>query len=278
MNTMTDHIVQEESRRFGTSFLSEVTVLILTANEAPNIGRTLGKLQRIRRVIVVDSFSDDRTLEIIRKHGSVELRQRHFDSHADQWNFGIDQVTSEWVLALDADYQLTDSFVSELETLSPSAAVDAYYVRFKYCIGGKALRGTLYPPRAVLFRRSRCRYEQHGHTQVLKIDGEYRWLRSSIYHDDRKPLSDWLKAQDRYAVLEAKHLLTKPIHQLNVADRLRRLILPAPLLVFLYTLFIKRSILDGWPGWYYVFQRTLAEALLSLRLVEAKLSSRRLLE
>jgi hypothetical protein len=56
-----------------------------------------------------------------------------------------------------------------------------------------------------------------------------------------------------------------------VQDRIRRQIIFAPALIFFYTLFGKGLIFDGWPGWYYVFQRTLAEVLLSLRLIEQKL-------
>ena|SRR5437762_2003288 len=255
-----------------TSVLDELTALILTCNEASNIGRTLDKLRWACRVVVVDSFSVDSTCDIIRTHSNAEIRQRHFDNHANQWNYGLTQVESEWVLSLDADYQVTDSLVSELSALSPDEATDAYYVRFKYCIEGRPLRGTLYPPRAVLFRRSRCRYEQNGHTQLLRIGGKHSCLKSFIYHDDRKPLSTWLKAQNRYALLEAQHLLANSGSELNIADRVRRWLVPAPPLVFFYTLFVKGLVLNGWPGWYYALQRTLAEILLSLRLIEARLA------
>jgi glycosyltransferase involved in cell wall biosynthesis len=269
-------LVHERWSISADSFLDEVTVLILTCNEARNIGRTLDKLQWARRVIVVDSFSKDETLNVIRqKHASAEIVQRDFDNHTSQWNYGLDAVDGEWVLSLDADYQLTDSFISELQTLRPPEQIAAYYVRFRYCIEGQALRNTLYPPRAVLFRKSRCRYEQNGHTQLLRIAGQHGWLNSFIDHDDRKPLSNWLKAQDRYAVLEARHLISNPVNQLNLADQMRRWILPAPVLVFFYTLFAKRLFFDGWAGWYYVFQRTLAEMLLSLRLIEARVQKHR---
>jgi len=224
---------------------------------------------------VVDRFILDRTCDIAHEYKNDKVVQSHCDNHADQWNHGLERVNSEWILALDADYQISDSFVDEIRTLIPPRTVHAYFAHFKYCIEGRPLRGTLYPPRAVLFRRLSCRYEQEGHTQILRIYGQYGSLQSPIYHDDRKSLSDWLKAQDRYALLEAHHLLTSSSSELNFADRLRLWMLPAPFLVFFYTLFVKGLILDGWPGWYYVFQRTLAELLLSLRLIEAKLGSQK---
>jgi len=253
------------------SILDETTVLILTYNEEANIRRTLSNLQWARRIVVVDSFSTDETINILHMDSRVEVHQRRFDSHANQWNYGLDRIQSEWVLALDADYQITEYFVEELRSLSPPQTVDGYYARFKYMVNGRVLRATLYPPRAVLFKCSRCRYEQNGHTQVLQIPGPTGWLNSPIHHDDRKPLSDWLRAQDKYTLLEAHYLTRYPADKLNFADRLRNWIIPAPVIVFLYTLFIRGLILDGWRGWYYVSQRTLAEILLSLRLLEIRL-------
>ena len=92
-------------------------------------------------------------------------------------------------------------------------------------------------------------------------------LRHRIQHDDRKPLSRWVTEQDRYAKVEAAHLLAQPNDSLNRQDRLRKQIFFAPPIIFLYLLFGRGLILDGWPGWYYVCQRTFAEILLSLRLL-----------
>ena len=253
--------------------LNEITPLVLTYNEAPNIGRALGRLKWAREIVLVDSFSTDETLEIARSFPQVRALQRKFDNHTTQWNYGIDQCQSRWVLSLDADYILSDVLIHELEALKLADDTAACYARFRYCIGGRPLRGTLYPPRAVLFRKDKCRYEPDGHTQRLCITGATGWLRHSIDHDDRKPFARWLQAQDRYTELEAAKLLSTPVGQLRFPDRLRRKIIFAPALVFLYTMFGKGLILDGWPGWYYVFQRTLAETLLSLRLLENKLKS-----
>jgi len=90
-------------------------------------------------------------------------------------------------------------------------------------------------------------------------------------HDDRKPLSRWLTSQDRYAKLEADKLTRTPASALGLNDRIRKTIILGPPVVLLYTLFVRGVILDGWAGWYYAFQRALAETLLSLRLIEAKL-------
>jgi len=249
----------------------EITPLILTFNEAPNIRRTLEKLSWAKEILVVDSFSADETLEMVRSFPNTRIVQRAFDAHAAQWNHGLEQCGSEWVLALDADYVLSADLVDELRRFEPHSGIAAYFARFRYCVYGRPLRGTLYPPRAVLFRRDQCRYDQDGHTQRLRVDGRTGWLSGFIDHDDRKPLSHWLWAQDRYAALEVEKLLQSTATELPIQDRLRRLIFLSPGLVFLYALLGKGLIFDGWPGWYYAFQRTLAEIILSLRLLEEKL-------
>jgi glycosyltransferase involved in cell wall biosynthesis len=251
--------------------LSQVTPLILTYNEAPNIERTLSRLTWSSRIIVVDSFSTDETCDIVRRFPQAEILQRKFDDHTAQWNFGLKQIKTEWVLTLDADYVLSEELVGELKRWSPSPAVAAYFASFRYCIFGQPLRASLYPPRAVLCRRQTCRYEPDGHTQKLVIPGATRNLAGVIFHDDRKSLSHWLWAQDRYTALEVKKLLAASPADLAMQDRLRRLVVPAPALVFLYTWFGKGLIFEGWRGWYYVLQRTLAEIILSLRLVEQTL-------
>jgi glycosyltransferase involved in cell wall biosynthesis len=250
---------------------AEITALILTYNEAPNLKRTLDRLGSVKEIVVVDSYSTDDTLDIARSFPQVRIVQREFDSHTAQWNFGLEECRSEWVLSLDADYILTPELEAELFDFQPRSGAMAYRARFAYCINGRTLRGTLYPPRVVLFRKNCARYVQDGHTQILRVDGPIDRLQGKILHDDRKPLTHWLWAQDRYAQLEVQKLLARPISELRLQDRLRRRLVFAPAVVFFYTLFFKGLILDGWPGWFYVLQRTYTELLLSLRLLEAKL-------
>src|SRR5439155_15054158 len=109
-----------------------------------------------------------------------------------------------------------------------------------------------------------------GHGHCVSVEGPTKTLSGWIDHDDRKSLERWLSEQSRYAMAETKKLLETPSNDLNFPDRLRLWVLPAPFLVFFYTLFVKGLVLDGWPGWYYVFQRTLAEVILSLRLIETR--------
>jgi hypothetical protein len=152
--------------------------------------------------------------------------------------------------------------------------VGGYLVSFRYCIHGRPLSGTLYPPVVALYRREGARYVQHGHTQRAVVRGGIERLRGRIDHDDRKPLSRWLSAQQNYARLEADYLLAKPRRELRRTDRLRLMGWPSPMLTFLYTLIGKGCIFDGWAGWSYVLQRTLAETVLALEIVDRRLRGR----
>jgi glycosyltransferase involved in cell wall biosynthesis len=249
---------------------TELTALVLTFNEAPNLRRTLEKLCWLHEVVVLDSFSTDETLAIARSFPQVRVVQRAFDTFAAQCNFGLQQVRTEWVLSLDADYVLTDDLVSELKSLQPPEQVAGYTAGFDYCVWGHVLRACLYPPRTVLYRRSRAAYENDGHAHRVRVAGELADLHGRIQHDDRKPLSRWLWAQARYTDHEVAKLAAAKPADLSLPDRLRKLVFIAPPLVLFYTLFARGVILDGWPGLYYAFQRVVAEMILSLKLLEAK--------
>ena len=254
------------------SFLEQISVLILTYNEASNIGRTLNVLSAFPDILVLDSGSTDETIEIVKKSSDARIVTRLFDSHAAQWNYGVRQCRNPWVLALDADYVVPGELVHEIARLGPSASIGGYRVSFRYFVFGRPLRGALYPPVVVLYRRDSTHYRQDGHTQRAAVDGTIEELRTRIDHDDRKPLSRWLTSQQKYAKLEADHLLAQLPACLSRADRIRLMAWPAPILVFLYTLFASRCILDGWPGWLYVLQRTVAEIMIALELIYRRLN------
>ncbi len=248
--------------------LDHITPLILTYNEAANIDRTLAALGWAKQIVVVDSISTDDTLAILNRYPSVKLFTRPFDTHATQWNFGLAQVETPWCLSLDADYYVTPDLVAELQQLQPSAPVDGYFIPFRYCVLGQPLRGTILPPRQALFRCDRAHYIDDGHTQLLQVKGDSASLTSPILHDDRKPLSHWLWAQDRYMVLEAQKLTQTPRSELSTADKIRNTKVLAPFVILVYCLILKGGLLDGWRGWYYAAQRTLAELLLAIHLIE----------
>jgi glycosyltransferase involved in cell wall biosynthesis len=248
-------------------------VVILTFNESANIARTLSGVAWAREIVVVDSGSTDDTREIAARHPGVRVVQRPFTSHADQWNFAVHEtnIASEWVLALDADFQITGDLAAEIESLAPPRQVNGYWASFEYCIDGVPLRGAAYPPVAVLYRRAHARYDQDGHTQRVRIIGEVGTLTHRILHDDRKPLAHWLAAQIRYMQLESEKLLRSRTADLGWIDRVRLTLVVMPPAMFLYCYLLRGGVLDGTRGLFYATQRAAAEAILSLYLIERRL-------
>ena len=254
------------------SLLNEVTPVVITWNEEPNIKRVFDQLVWARDVVVVDSGSSDGTLALLAGYPNVRVFENAFRSHADQWNFALREpsIATDWVLSIDADYVLSDALVAELGSLDPAPDVAGYSARFVYWALGRPLRGSLYTPRVVLFRITQGQYDQEGHTQRLRLRGMVHTLTSPVFHDDRKPLSRWLANQERYATLEAQRLLNAPPAKLDWADRIRQTASVAPALVAVYCLLIKGCILDGRAGLHYTFQRVVAECLLAMRIWEMR--------
>src|SRR5215217_8821199 len=248
--------------------LDQITPLILTYNEAPNIARSLGALSWAKDIVVVDSFSDDNTVEIAKSFPRVRVFQRAFDCHRNQWEFGLTQtgISTPWVLALDADYVLSDKLIAELKNLTPRNETAGYRASFVYCIKGRKLRSGIYLPVTVLYRREAATYVQDGHTQRIALEGAMEDLRAPIFHDDRKSLRRWFSSQARYTELEAQKLRAADPAELAFTDRLRRWRFVVPPVMLVYCLFVRGGILDGWAGFYYAFQRAMAEAMLSHRL------------
>lgn len=248
--------------------LDQITPLILTYNEAPNIARALRGLDWARDVVVVDSFSDDDTVKIAASFPRVRIFQRVFDCHRNQWEFGLKEtgLSTPWVLALDADYGVSTDLIAELNTLTPDPQTAGYRANFVYCIKGRELRSGIYPPVTVLYRREAASYIQDGHTQRVALQGVIETLRAPMLHDDRKSLRRWFSSQAKYTELEAQKLRAADPAELRLPDRLRRWRIIVPPAMLVYCLIVRGGILDGRAGFYYAFQRAMAELMLSHRL------------
>ena len=251
-----------------------LNAVILTWNEQENIARTLSHLTWLEKVIIVDSGSTDKTLELARSFTNTEIYIREFDTHASQWNYGLSLSNSEWILSLDADYILPYAFIEEIRGYILKREYSAFTTEFNFVIFERPLNSNNTTPRPVLFKRSDCIYYDDGHTQRLRINGKTGDFKSKILHDDRKPLSRWLHNQAAYSVKEADMLLYAG-KNLSFLEKLRKRKVFTPLLMFFFCLFRKRMIFNGWRGWHYTLQRTIVEMLISLRLTEEKLNEKK---
>jgi glycosyltransferase involved in cell wall biosynthesis len=254
--------------------LKEITPVILTFNEAPNIKRTLAALDWAREIVVVDSGSTDGTLDILKEHPNVRLYYRAFDTHWNQWQFAIAEtaITTKWLLRLDADYLLSPALVAEMGKQTADAPHAAFQIGFDYTIFGHKLISSFYPPNTVLFRAGQMEVYARGHTEGWRPRGSIGKLNARIIHDDRKPQKNWISAQARYMALELDHL---DAGQGGIKNWLRRIPPVMPIIAFFYCLFGKGLILNGKAGLFYTLQRCIAEMVLSLMLLERRLDKDR---
>jgi glycosyltransferase involved in cell wall biosynthesis len=253
----------------------EITALVITHNEENNLARVLEGLRWLRRVVVLDSGSDDATQEICARFPNVDFMVRPFDSFASQCNYGLTHVDTPWCLSIDADYVIPRKTAEEMVRAVAGTQAVGFEAQLRYCIDGHPLRRAILPNRVVLFRTELARYEQDGHAHRLRVVGPVLGLTHPILHDDRKPFARWLASQDRYAAQEADKLARTSLSALSWPDRVRLARVVAPWLVPMYYLFLRGGLRDGWPGLNYAAQRTIAELVLSIKLIERAQSPER---
>ncbi len=253
--------------------LDHITPVLLTHNEEQNIGRTLSRLRWAKDIVVVDSGSTDGTLAILTACPNVRVFKRRFDTHANQWRYAVEetQIATDWILRLDADYQVSGALVSELAQLDPNAVVSAYRIRFDYAIFSRKVLSSLYPANTILLRKGTFSVRDKGHTEAWDVKGPIATLSGTVIHDDWKPTGQWLIAQARYMQRELEWLHVdggRLVRWLRLSPPLM------PIVTFMYCLFGKGLIINGRAGIFYALQRMVAEAVLSLLVLEAKLRDR----
>jgi glycosyltransferase involved in cell wall biosynthesis len=177
----------------------KVSLIVITRNEEDLIGQCLKSAATFcDQLIVVDSFSTDRTVEIARGLGA-RVFQRPFEGYIAQKQFALEQATGEWVFSLDADEQATWELAREVRAaLSGAAPADGYRVRrILYHLGHYYTRG-LYPDWHLrLFRRERARFAGHEPHAKVQVDGKVATLSAPILHFSYRDVADHIATIDR---------------------------------------------------------------------------------
>jgi glycosyltransferase involved in cell wall biosynthesis len=252
--------------------LDNITPIILTYNEAPNISRTLDALRWAQTVVVLDSGSTDETKQIAAGYDNVKWFERPFDNHQAQWQYAISQtgVTTEYVLALDADMEVPSAFKDELqEFLSGNFAGGD--VPFVYCYYGRPLAGSLYPNQVRVFRLRDVVVTQVDHTQHFAVTGAVYKFRNRLIHDDRKPLERWVSSQLSYQVLNDEAIGNGGPKRFKYS--LRRTGLMPPMVALLAYL-RSGGPFGGAASARYAYERLVCESLLAIRLMNRRLQTK----
>lgn len=263
-----------------------VSVLILTKNEESRLPACLSSVASCNDVVVLDSGSTDRTVEIARDAGA-RVFGNPFHDFAQQRNHGLATISFRhaWVFHLDADEQMTPELVQECAALDADAPYDGYFAAPRMLFHGHWLRRcTDFPAwQARCVRAGKFRFVQAGHGQREAPGMRMGFLRHNYLHDvSVADLPAWEAKHRKYAHEEALAFLqqsgtSRPRWWRGTELERRRALknlsytLPArPLLRFIYQYFLRGGFLDGPEAWRYCrllarYERFAAEALRELK-------------
>ncbi len=226
-----------------------ITCIMLTLNEDENIGPCLETVQWADELLVVDSFSQDRTVEIAEAHGA-QVHQRTFRDYADQRNAALELARHDWVLFVDADERVTPELAAEIQRVLTQAGQNenapvGYWIPRRNYIFGKWIRHTgWYPDHQLrLMRRSRARYDPARQVHELVIlNGPAGRLEHPLVHYNYATLGEFIARQNRYSDYDARVLFNQ-----GVRARPHNFILQ-PLREFRRRYFTLQGWRDGWHG------------------------------
>jgi glycosyltransferase involved in cell wall biosynthesis len=266
-----------------------ISVLVLTFNEEVNIGECLDSVAWCDDVVVLDSFSSDRTTEIASAHGA-RIVQRTFDDYAAQRNFGLHEVryAHPWVLMLDADERIPSSLHRELieAVQGASEAVALFRMRRKDYLFGRWIRGSSGYPTwfGRLGRPERIRVER-AYNEEYHADGQVLLLQNHLHHFPfNKGFAAWFAKHDRYSSMEAQIRIAgsdapAPLANFfsrDVAERRRALkrliaVLPGrPLWMFVALYLLRGGFLEGRAGFTFSVLRAWYEYMIDCKALELR--------
>jgi glycosyltransferase involved in cell wall biosynthesis len=243
-----------------------LSIVIITFNEEAYIGRTLESVQTLvadgkGEIIVVDSGSTDRTVELAKSFGA-NVFVEEWKGYAAQKNSAIDKAKGDWILSLDADEEpdapLQQALLELLETLNrlsalgqqaepqPPTDFNGLWIPRKNEFLGRWIRhGGFWPdPKLRLFRRGTGRFENRAVHEDVQVDGLTRHIqRGAILHHSYPTLSDYIDHMNRYSSLGAEMVVARGKVRFSVINIVFR-----PSATFVYNYFFRLGFLDGREG------------------------------
>lgn len=226
--------------------MPKISALVITLNEAKNIGLVLQNLSFADEIIVVDSFSSDNTVSIANQYPNVSVYQNIFEDFTKQRNFALSKAKHDWVLFLDADERVTEPLKQEIiHTINQPKTADAYFFYRKFMFKNTPLHfsGWQTDKNIRLFKKSKSTYtEERLVHEILNVNGTTSTLKNKLIHYSYTDYTSYKQKMINYAQLKAKELHIKGI-QPNAF-----LLLVKPVYKFLYSFIIRLGFLDGKKG------------------------------
>jgi Glycosyltransferases involved in cell wall biogenesis len=232
-----------------------LSVVIIAHNEETNIGRTLASVQPLvadgrGEIIVVDSGSSDRTVEIAKSLGA-KVFVEEWKGYAAQKNSALEKATGAWILSLDADEEVDAELVEEIGAVTgddPPALTSSPGFRIprkNFFLGRWIKHGGFWPdPKLRLFRRGAARFEDRAvHEDAKLARGTPRQLKGALLHHSYPTLADYIDHMNRYSSLGAEMAVAQNQNGFGVVDIVFR-----PAATFIYNYIFRVGFLDGREG------------------------------
>jgi len=224
--------------------MKKLTVIIPTFNEEHNIVEVIKSVDFINEIMVVDSFSTDKTIELATPLATTII-QREYENSASQKNWAIPQAKHEWILLLDADERVTPELKKEvLEILKSETNYRGFWIkRQNYFMGKRVCFSGWQGDKVIrLFKRDECRYEdKHVHAEIIN-EGKIGVLKSKLIHNTFKSKESYLQKLERYAKWQAKDY-DKKVSKITPFHTIVK-----PLVRFFKHYILQLGILDGYVG------------------------------
>lgn len=224
----------------------KLSAVIITLNEEQDLPRCLKSLGFVDEIVVVDSGSSDKTVEIAKKYGAKVFKHK-FDNYASQKNFAANKATGDWLFSIDADEEVPSELAREMLSASSDkqSTISAYSMPRKNIIFGKFIRYTRWQPeldrQVWLWKKGFGRWTGKVHEQ-LQIEGETAKLKQGKIHYQVKNVAAFIKKLNRYSELEAD----KKINNGESFSIIKLLMMPV--YNFLVRYFYRLGFLDGLHG------------------------------
>lgn len=256
--------------------MADLTTIILTYNEERNIANAINSVKKLaKRIVVVDSFSTDKTIEIAKSLGA-EIIEHKFENQAKQFIYAINhlEIDTQWIMRLDADEIISKKASKEIEEIcffNKDTNINGIVVRFEVNFLGKKLRhGGIYPFRKmIIYKKDKGYMEDRAMDEHIVLnEGKSIELKHDSYHRDYKDLNAWIDKHNKYSSREVEDYFlnnNQESKQLNKSAKIKRFIkfkiyYKLPLgtrahLYYLYRYYFKFGFLDGKEGKIFAFMQ-----------------------
>ncbi len=226
--------------------MQNISVFIIAYNEEKIIAQCLEKLTWASEIIVVDSGSTDKTIEICEKHGAKVI-YNNFENFGKQKQFALNQTTNNWVLSLDADEVLSDELILEIKNIDFSKEYNGYLIPRTHVFLHKIFKFGSENKKPILrfFNKQYGKFIENKVHEVIEVQGKIGILKNEMLHYTVFDISTAIQKQVKYSLLSGEFLYEK-----GKKASLAKVIVKFPF-DFIRFYFLQRNFLNGYQGFIW---------------------------